>query len=350
MPSKNIPVNGWPQIKDLEAVQPTLDRLDKIEAWKRTVKEETFTGDDFIITNALKLPARSLKTTIEAIQDLHGYDKPWAGGAGKNKLATPYNLENRNNVYYTLNNEGSFTLNGTSDGVYYAYIKYLDNPIVLPVGTYTFSIRKDGVLGTGNLSARVRRYNHGVADDFNDFILNNGVANVPIVNADDVCAFFASAQNGANCSGTYSPQVEEGTTATPFAPYSNICPISGRTEARVDTENEDSSESAYAVIQLGQTVYGAEVNFDTGVVEVTDGYFASYDGETLPSTWISDRDVYAEGTTPSTGAEVVYKLATPTTLQLTPAQLDMLKGYNRVTLVDGYGTIELKALTGANWS
>ena len=58
----------------------------------------------------------------------------------------------------------------------------------------------------------------------------------------------------------------------------------------------------------------------------TYGYIASYNGETLPSTWISDRDVYAEGSTPTTGAEVVYELATPITYQLTPTQVNSLLG------------------------
>lgn len=61
------------------------------------------------------------------------------------------------------------------------------------------------------------------------------------------------------------------------------------------------------------TCYGGELSNENGVqtLTVTHGYIASYNGETLPSTWISDRDVYAEGTTPTTGAEVVYTLATP---------------------------------------
>ena len=66
------------------------------------------------------------------------------------------------------------------------------------------------------------------------------------------------------------------------------------------------------------------------MLTVTDGYIASYNGETLPSTWISDRDVYAEGTTPTTGAEVCYELSTPQTYQLTPTQVNSLIGSNNV--------------------
>lgn len=60
------------------------------------------------------------------------------------------------------------------------------------------------------------------------------------------------------------------------------------------------------------------------------GYITSYNGETLPSTWISDRDVYASGTSPTTGSQVVYELATPYTIDLTPQQIKMLENTNTI--------------------
>lgn len=104
-------------------------------------------------------------------------------------------------------------------------------------------------------------------------------------------------------------QLELGSTATDYQPYT-ILTVDWTTVAG--------------------TVYGGTVDLTTGVLTVTDGYIASYDGETLPSTWISDRDVYASGTTPTTGAEVVYKLATPLTYQLTGQQLKTFLGTNNV--------------------
>ena len=95
------------------------------------------------------------------------------------------------------------------------------------------------------------------------------------------------------------------------------------------------------------TVYGGTLDVVSGELTVTDANIASYNGETLPSTWISDRDVYASGTTPTTGAQVVYKLATPLTYQLTPTQIMTLIGQNHVwsdagnlalKIAEGYGT------------
>lgn len=78
------------------------------------------------------------------------------------------------------------------------------------------------------------------------------------------------------------------------------------------------------------TVYGGTLDVTNGVLTVTDGYIASYNGETLPSTWISSMDVYAEGTTPTTGAEVVYKLATPQTYNVTPTEIKTLLEINNI--------------------
>jgi len=81
---------------------------------------------------------------------------------------------------------------------------------------------------------------------------------------------------------------------------------------------------------LGSYVYGGTVDINSGKYTITDANIASYNGETLPSTWISDRDEYTSGRTPTTGAQVVYKLATPITLYFEHKQLAMLQGLNNV--------------------
>lgn len=91
--------------------------------------------------------------------------------------------------------------------------------------------------------------------------------------------------------------------------------------------------------ESAETVYGGtlEVYKDgTGKIISTMANIAEYDGETLPGGWISDRDVYAEGTTPTTGAQVVYELAEADYDEYTlssaevNALLTSLKGVNNV--------------------
>ena len=110
-----------------------------------------------------------------------------------------------------------------------------------------------------------------------------------------------------------NPQIELGSTATTYEAYHG---------------------NTYD-IYLPSTVYGGTLDVVTGVLTVTHGYIASYDGETLPSTWISDRDVYAEGTTPTIGAEVIYALATPLTYTLTPNAIELFEDNNTLWSSDG---------------
>lgn len=94
---------------------------------------------------------------------------------------------------------------------------------------------------------------------------------------------------------------------------------------------EVNGNTVYAYpVPFGQTIYGGTLDFVTGVLTQTWSYIASYNGETLPAEWVSDRDVYAAGTTPTTGAEVAYKLATPQEIQLTPQEIATLLGTNNI--------------------
>lgn len=86
-----------------------------------------------------------------------------------------------------------------------------------------------------------------------------------------------------------------------------------------------------ATLILPENIYGGTVDAVTGVGSKTWGYIDSYNGESLPGEWISDRDVYASGTTPTTGAQVAYKLATPEPFQATGnQQLTSLLGFNTI--------------------
>lgn len=114
-------------------------------------------------------------------------------------------------------------------------------------------------------------------------------------------------------------------TPTAYAPYANIRPISGRDSVKMERQ-EDAQTTT---LTLPRTMYGGEVDVRTGEGKEMWGYIASYNGETLPAEWICDRAVYAAGTTPPTGAQVAYKLATPVPFTAT-------------------GGVEIKALDGVN--
>ena len=239
----NIPVNGWPQLKDLEAVQPTLDRLDKIEDWKRTVKEETFTGDDITIENALALPARSLVTTINAIQDLHGYDKPWAGGAGKNKLEYPYVTASStiNGVTFTTNDDGTVIANGTATANCNFVLANKQRLDKLASGTYIMNGSPAGGAPDGSTYFLGFYAPNKSAYDFGDG------TNISLSGNEDASAnIYIRIANGYTANNlVFKPMIRLATETDPtFAPYSNICPISGRTAVAVDDESANKLNSS----------------------------------------------------------------------------------------------------------
>jgi len=119
-------------------------------------------------------------------------------------------------------------------------------------------------------------------------------------------------------------QFELGSTATSYEPYQGeTYPIAFPTEAG--------------------TVYGGYVDMTGGELVVDRAQIASYNGETLPSTWISDRDVYASGTTPTIGAQVVYKLAEPIHYPLTAIDIKTLLGQNNIWADTGDTEVEYRA-------
>lgn len=110
--------------------------------------------------------------------------------------------------------------------------------------------------------------------------------------------------------------------------------------------NSDDAETRTYTTDLGQTVYGGTLDVVSGELNVTMGYIASYNGETIGEPWISDRDEYVAGTTPSIGAEVAYTLATPQTYQLTPTEVDLLLGTNNIWTDSGEVEVTYKADVG----
>ena len=105
-------------------------------------------------------------------------------------------------------------------------------------------------------------------------------------------------------------QLEEGSTATQYEPYNGAAiPISWQTEAG--------------------TVYGGKLDVLSGVLTAYH-YYASYNGETLTGRWVSDRNKYVAGTTPTIGAQVVDMSGTGITYHIDPQTVRTLYGNNNI--------------------
>lgn len=258
-------------------------------------------------------PLDSLKVSIEAVQSGSGEPSPqnvrpisgWSEAnvtrCGKNLFDESILLEcsgwtESGGVY---SGESAYVNSKYGNGV--PNLKFKENTQY----TFSFTYGQDGSAGIG--LAIVMEYTDGTFTQ--KYCTLDTIGSISITSTSGKSVNKIKLSYGANRTIYLSNmQLEENTSATEFVPYN------GKT----------------VTIQFGQTVYGGELDVTSGVLTVTKGYIASYNGETLPSTWISDRDVYAEGTTPTTGAEVCYELATPTTISLTPLAIRSLLGSNNI--------------------
>lgn len=231
------------------------------------------------------MPVNNLTIGINPVQSGSGDPapdniRPISGWTGANVTRAGKNLKNL--VFSQVNSSNILT-----------------NAFSLKAGTYTLSVNYIGTPTWGiylrngsNISSPVIKNAYNTTSL--TFTLNRDYS--------ELCVSMYYG-NGITVSEVTDIQLEVGSVATAYEPY--ITP----TTASLSWQTEAG------------TVYGGTIDVTTGLLTATNGYIASYNGETLPGEWISDRDVYAPGTTPSNGAEVVYELATPQTYQLTPQQL-----------------------------
>lgn len=148
-----------------------------------------------------------LKAAIEPIQNLNGYDNPWPAGGGKN-------LYDDTTIIH-----GSFTTASvtTNSNEAYRTVK-----LTLPAGTYTFSCDLENCFIV-----------RGVWDG-TVHAINWAATRYTFTSTEEgTVAFCIRNTSSSTITDTVHAQVEIGSTATAYAPYSNICPISGHTEVNV---------------------------------------------------------------------------------------------------------------------
>ena len=160
-----------------------------------------------------------LQVDLDPIQDLHGYDKPWVGGAGKNKF-------DRSNVYDGYISTTGYLSSPTSSlEVASGYIA------VTPSTAYIFSAKVN--------NSETKWVGIGLYDADKTFITRIGGPKGTDTN-------FSQALSATDMNGVYyvrvsyrtygidtDAQFEQGSSATDYAPYENICPISGHDEVDV---------------------------------------------------------------------------------------------------------------------
>ena len=176
---------------------------------------KTLTGSLIHITDALASPMQKCEVSLEPIQDLHGQANPYPAGGGKN-LLNPQHFANRGygsgGDIYTVDND-MIKVN-SSDSMAWANI----TGFTLKAGTYTFTAFPQNSVSAGG-AIRYNDSNHYTSDGKYTFTLN----------ADTEVKIKADAGSVVTYPYYIKFQIESGSTSTDFAPYENICPITGWT-------------------------------------------------------------------------------------------------------------------------
>ena len=209
------------------------------------------------------------KVTLEPVQDLHGYDSPWVGGAGKNKL--PLVLAD----IKTDNTAGTWSGNKyTNNGVEWEIVTDEDGNVTeivannLATGNSVLYVKRkpqleentnyilNGCPANGSNSTYRMAYSNQVNQDYSD--TGNGVTfqkfdYVTYPNS----AVFCVVYNGYTANNIkFKPMARLATESDPtFEPYSNICPISGHTQVKVQVKDSAEVVQNEVTQSLGTTVY-----------------------------------------------------------------------------------------------
>lgn len=202
---------------------------------------QTVTGNPITITDASETYAQGLTVEFAPKQDLHGYDYPWVGGAGKNKV----DYETAYASY--LQSDGSYRLSGED-----ANAIQLSVPSSLIGQEVTFSAYIDlTVQPTPNRILIYASINGTAEYSSNIYSGNAGYLSItftPQTSNDYIKFTYGS--SGTNLFTLSQIQLEVGAERTTWLHYSNICPISGYEGVEVESVGKNRysrEESEYNV-------------------------------------------------------------------------------------------------------
>ena len=312
------------------------------------------------------------KVTLEPVQDLHGYENPWVGGAGKNLFNPTALTTTTDGVTFTNNGDGTYTLNGTATADIDFSIESFSSP-ALGV-QYRMVGCPTGLSSNAFLQIRGTSW----MDDGNGSTQTSGDTSVHPVQI--------RVKNGATFNNVvFKPMFSLDTTITyaDFEPYENICPISGHTQVEIDVSDGQTTQEQITV-NLGGTYYSGTLDVVSGVFTVigkvidlgdinwtydsTNQYFyANALSDIYQINQYANPIVLCEGYKPSiyqqvntnngtigtsatyvklkntdytvpsalktslAGIHLYYPLATPTTIQLSPTMVKALVGENHLS-------------------
>lgn len=199
--------------KQLEEI--TTDLKERVDDIDDTLMGETTYGPEDLITftdPVGNVPLKEIIAYVDPLQDLHGYENPWPGGATKNLIDAPDKPSA-----------------AAGDKLY-------DGSVNLPAGTYTLSSSNTtGTVSVLGVGAGVMPYTFTLADAITSLTIE---------------VVTAGAYNNI--------QLESGSAATSFIPYKNICPISGSSNIEIKRYGKNLLPNKVYQYQTGRVNLGID--------------------------------------------------------------------------------------------
>ena len=228
-----------------------------------------------ITFNADSQAVQKLQVALEPIQDLHGYANPWVGGAGKNLLPmTVESIKAANSTRTWTGNsttisDVTFTIDTDSDGnvIGISTSGTASALIMFQVTGDIISSTFDGKVLNGCPAS-------GSASTYRLLCLETGTAKATDTGSGATISGISAnnsiqirINSGTNMSGkVFYPMIRNSSESATFSPYTNICPISGRTGTGVDSHGRNWWDEEW---ELGS------INPDSGATESNTGRIRS---------------------------------------------------------------------------
>ena len=213
------------------------------------------------------IPMLSVKAAFSPAQNLNGYDHPWVGGTGANKL-NPNDVAATRGIISGTEAETIFTVTESGNAVYsynlplsYASHTFYLSGEITRTGAHTRTTAVQLFAG-GNRYTEIGTYADNVA------ALSDVAVQIPAdatavairicanLDGDDKIGEVVTVRNLRLCESTEQA----------WTPYENVCPISGYTSASVTRMGKNLANVAAAVAYGGSTI---QYDASTGVLDVS---------------------------------------------------------------------------------
>lgn len=304
-PVSDVTVNGTSVVDQNGVAVITMPELVKTVQGNPIVIDDAFGDVKNLTVELLPIQEGSGTPSPQNVRPITGHDSVTVGDTGKNiwgGLAMAQDIANAlaNANLDTTNKTVDFSTDNTDSTILTSGMQFKENT------QYTYLLNGTGA-GDGSVNLM--------------FVYTDGTTDRTLGRYWKVGAWTSA--SGKTVAGIAYRQY--GSTTTIY--YE----LSGLFEGVLTMDDFAPFKSQFKTVTLPHTVYGAGVGVTSGESKETWQNIASYNGETISEPWLSSMDEYVQGATPTTGAQVTYKLATPTDLSTTPTSLTLYNGDNVIS-------------------